>query len=140
MREIPVQATPQQAFSVVLDELNVAIVIRTTQTGMYVDITADGVPLVTGRKAQDRTNLATSARFRGFPGLQLYFVDLQGDTNPVWSGLGERYVLLYGVPPQTDADTPGVYSVVGMTETLPNGSVVLTYSGTALYDGTYNFQ
>ena len=56
-------------------------------------LSADGVGLVGGLRAQGRTWRVRNSSF-GLPG-DLVFVDTQGTADPQWSGLGTRFVLLY---------------------------------------------
>jgi hypothetical protein len=94
---IPVQPTPNQAFSCVLDDQRAQINLTTTDYGLFADVVYQGVPVSSGRLCEDRTDLNPD-RYRGLPQF-LGFVDLQGTSNPEYTGFGTRYLLIYGSPP-----------------------------------------
>ena len=94
---IPVQPTPNQAFSCVLDDQRAQINLTTTDYGLFADVVYQGVLVSSGRLCEDRTDLNPD-RYRGLPQF-LGFVDLQGASNPEYPGFGTRYLLIYGSPP-----------------------------------------
>ena len=94
---IPVQATANQAFSCVLDDQRAQIALTTTDYGLFADVSYQGVSVAAGRLCEDRTDLNPD-RYRGLPQF-LGFVDTQGATDPVYTGFGTRYFLIYGSPP-----------------------------------------
>lgn len=93
---IPVQPVANQTFSCVLDNQQCVIQLETTDYGLFATISYNGVSVATGRLCLDRTDL-NAARYLGMP-QALFFADLQGITDPVYSGFGTRYVLVYGDP------------------------------------------
>lgn len=129
LRTIPLAPTPNQSLSVVLQERNVAVTLRTLQGSMYADVLCDGVPICTGRACVDRQSLTARAEYVGFPELVLCFADLQGTNDPQWAELGTRYVLL-----SVEADT-----VTTATTTVGSGSSDLFYSGSVMYNGSHTF-
>lgn len=104
LRTIPVAPTPNQSLSVVLQDRNVSVTLRTLQGAMYADVLCDGVPVCTGRACVDRQSLTARASYVGFPELVLCFADLQGANDPQWAELGTRYVLLSVEPDDTSTD------------------------------------
>lgn len=96
--EIPVQAVPTQSFSAPLDTGTAQITLTTTNIGLLADVVYEGIPVCSGRLCLDRTNLNTSP-YLGLPS-GLYFVDLRGTSDPVWSdmGPGKRFRFYYGDP------------------------------------------
>lgn len=94
---IPVQATPNQTFSCLLDNVQAQISLSTTDDGVFADVVYGGVAVASGRLCLDRTDI-NPARYRGLPQF-LGFADLQGQTDPQWQGFNTRYLLLYGNPP-----------------------------------------
>lgn len=94
LRTVPLAATPHQSASVVLGTRNVDFTLRAYAGGLYIDVVCDDVPVVAGQVCTDRTDLVARAAQLGFPDIALYFADLRGTTNPVWSEFGARYVLL----------------------------------------------
>ena len=107
MQQIPLEATPNQIFSVVLGGQNctIGLYARTASspdggaTRLYCDLAVSGVQIWSGVLCRNLVNLKL------YPALPfagaLWFVDMQDASDPEWSGLGARYALLYapeGVP------------------------------------------
>lgn len=74
-----------------------------TLPAIYFDLLQDGAPIVTGRIARNLVPLLLGSAYQGFQG-DFVFVDtqavpgLQGGTDPVYTGLGTRYQLVYLSP------------------------------------------
>jgi hypothetical protein len=96
---IPLQPDANQTFDCVLDGGDAQINLETTDYGLFADVVYNGVAVSTGRLCLDRTDI-NPARYNGLP-QALFFADLQGTSDPVATGFGTRYVLVYGNPPQT---------------------------------------
>ena len=100
--EIPLRAEPSQALSLVLGGQDVTVRLFTRDIGgaprLFCDLMAGGVWVWRGRLCHNgqRLKLYDYLPFEG----DLAFVDMQADDDPVWSGLGERWRLVWG----TDAD------------------------------------
>lgn len=94
---IPIKATANQTASAVLDGQNAQITLMTTDYGLFADVTYNGVRVATGRLCLDRTDI-NAAKYLGLP-QPLFFADLQGTSDPQWTGFGTRYLLCYGTPP-----------------------------------------
>jgi len=94
MRTVPVAPAPNQSLSVVLNDLEVGITLRTLDETIYADIVCEGIPICAGRICQDRIELTARAAQLGFPELILWFADLRGVSDPRWEELGTRYLLL----------------------------------------------
>lgn len=91
MKTIALSATPSQAFETQLaPDRNAKITLRWLADRLYFSL--DGV--VTNRVCRDRQRLLVDAQYHEFGG-DFMFVDTQGADDPVWSGLGSRYVLVY---------------------------------------------
>lgn len=106
---IPIKATANQVASTVLDGLNAQIALMTTDFGLFADVTYNGVRVATGRLCLDRTDI-NAAKYLGLP-QPLFFADLQGTSDPAWTGFGTRYLLCYGTPPAA-VTAPGLTLVV----------------------------
>lgn len=65
---------------------------------LYFSLTLAGAPVVTTRVCRNVQRLLADAQYRGFQG-DFMFIDTQGDTDPVYTGFGSRYVLVY-IPPE----------------------------------------
>lgn len=94
LRTIPTAPTPNQSFTVVLQERNVAVALRTLRNQLYADVMCDSVPICSTRICQDRQVFTARAEHLGFPWLRLCFADLLGTSDPQWQDLGTRYLLL----------------------------------------------
>lgn len=93
MQEIPVQIIPSQTVRAVLDGQDCRIKIYTKDQGCFVDVSADGVDVAIGTICRNAVPLVCR-RYSGFQG-NILFLDLQGDTDPVYTGFSSRYKLLY---------------------------------------------
>lgn len=91
MKIIPLSAAPSQAFETQLAPDKLAK-ISLRWFGRYLYFTLDGV--VSTRLCRDRVRLLLDAQYREFGG-DFVFVDTQGARDPVWTGLGSRYLLVF---------------------------------------------
>lgn len=131
LRAIPLSPIPNQSMSVVLQERNVALTLHTLDGTLYADVLCEGVPICTTHVCQDRQLLTARAEYLGFPGLSLWFADLRGTSDPQWSELNSRYLLLSieltaNERDALDAADPAVLDA-------------LVYDGMALFDGTHTY-
>lgn len=98
MKAIPLGAVPSQTLSVVLAKQAARITLTTKRGNLYFSLTNSGAPVVTNRICRNEQRLLLDAQYQGFVG-DFAFVDTQGDTDPVYLGLGAapaaRYYLLY---------------------------------------------
>ena len=93
MQSIPLQAVPSQVVSVVLAKQNCQIHIFQKSTGLYVDLTINDKRLVSTRLARNGVPLVRH-KYLGMAG-DLMFIDMQGSADPEYSGLDQRYKLVY---------------------------------------------
>lgn len=93
MMQIPLQAIPVQTVSVALDGQSVQISLRQQPNGLFVDVTSDGVNINFNVLALNRNPLIRQP-YRGFSG-QLMFRDVQGNSDPDYTGLASRFELIY---------------------------------------------
>lgn len=91
---IPLAAAPSQTLAVTLAAQPVRIALRTLGGSLYFTLRVKDEPIVTTRICRNRQRLLIDAKYREFAG-DFAFVDLQGDTDPVFPGLGSRYRLVY---------------------------------------------
>lgn len=87
-------ATSSQRFTVQLGDQSCQITIYQKRTGLYLDLYADGVAIGVGILCHDRVWLIRDA-YLGFVG-DLSFIDTQGTGDPDYTGLGGRFVLVWG--------------------------------------------
>ncbi len=102
---IPIQARANQTFLCVLDGQSAQISLTTTDFGLFADVLYNGQPVANGRLCLDRTDI-NPMRYNGLPQF-LGFADTQGQSDPVYTGFGTRYLLIYGNP-QDNGGTIGV--------------------------------
>lgn len=102
MMFIPLQAIPAQSFTVTLGGQSVLIAVYQKSNYIYCDITSNGTPVRQGRMALNGVRLVRLA-YLGFIG-DLVFMDMQGATDPVYTGLGTRYQLVYLTPYDLSAE------------------------------------
>lgn len=93
MQLVPIQPVPSQQLQIVLGGQNVQIAIYQRSTGLYMDVNSNGTDISIAVLAHDIVPMVPTVYY-GFLG-NLIFVDTQGSTDPVYSGLGTRYQLLY---------------------------------------------
>ena len=94
MASVPLVAVPSQTVSVQLGDQGCRINVYQKRTGLYLDLYADGAAIGTGILCLDRVWLIRDA-YLGFTG-DLAFVDTQGTSDPDYTGLADRFTLLWG--------------------------------------------
>lgn len=93
MQSIPLQAVPSQVVSVVLANQNCQIHVFQKSTGLFVDLMVNERMLVRTRLARHGVALVRH-KYLGMLG-DLMFMDMQGSSDPEYSGLDSRYKLVY---------------------------------------------
>ena len=96
MQIIPVAAVASQTLKVVLAQQNCVLNVYQKSTGMYLNVSLEGETILTGVLCRDRVRCVRQA-YLGFVG-DLAFMDTEGTDDPVYSGLGNRWVLMYLSP------------------------------------------
>lgn len=92
---LPLSAIPSQQSQVVLDGQQVQFWLRQLATGLYIDLTVNGALMLAGCLCVDRVDLLRG-RIPALTGL-LYFRDMQGRKDPGYTGLKNRFQLIYEV-------------------------------------------
>lgn len=133
LQTVPLSAVPNQAFSLVLNNRNVAMRVRSLGGQTYIDVACEGVPICAGRLCRDRVLLTPRAQYLGFPDLQLFFADLRGASDPLWRDFGSRFVLLSAVTVTRQslgtagpAPRPPTYPLLANGKYLADGSQFAT--------------
>ncbi|WP_409449594.1 phage baseplate plug protein [Acinetobacter sp.] len=93
MQQIPIQQTPSQVVSVILANQNCQISLYQKSTGIFFDLRVNDRPVVTTRLVRNTVPLVRQ-RYLGFVG-DLIVMDMQGNKDPEYTGLGSRYMLYY---------------------------------------------
>jgi hypothetical protein len=90
---IPLKAVPSQFVTVQLGGQNCQINVYQRFYGVFVDLYIDNAIVIAGVPAKNLCLIVRSA-YLGFSG-DIAFVDTQGSTDPVYTGIGTRYLLTY---------------------------------------------
>ncbi|MGO4560972.1 phage baseplate plug family protein [Rhizobiales bacterium 3FA27D7] len=93
---VPLQAVPNQAVRVQLNNQQCQFNIYQKDQGLFLDLLVDNSPMVMGVICQ-RANRIVRDAYLGFLG-DLMWIDTQGTNDPEYSGIGSRYVLAYLFP------------------------------------------
>lgn len=126
---VPLAATPNQELSVVLNDRDVDIALRTLGGQTYISVATEGVAVCAGQICRDRIDLTPRAAYLGLTDLSLMFADLRGTSDPDWAEFGARYVLLsVGDPAE------GPLLSLPAIPTLP-----LLFDGSITYNGSQSF-
>jgi hypothetical protein len=104
MQTVPLQAVPNQAVTIVLNNQNCQISVYQKLYGLFLDLYVDNLPLVTGVLCEN-LHLCIISSYLGFIG-DLAFSDSQGTSDPVYTGLGTRFNLIYLAPSDFTAPLP----------------------------------
>jgi hypothetical protein len=93
MLELSLEKLKAQSFSVSLDNQRCDIRLTQYSSFLYMDLTVDGRPVMQGVPCLNNNRMVRYA-WLGFRG-ELFFSDLEGNSDPRWEGLGDRYRLWY---------------------------------------------
>lgn len=93
---VPLQAVPNQALTITLNDQVCQIDVYQKAFGLFVDLYVNN-SLVIGGVIAENLNRIVRSLYLGFSG-DLAFIDNQGTTDPVYTGLGTRYSLAYLFP------------------------------------------
>lgn len=91
--QIPVTSTPSQSLNVIINGTVFRLDIYQRSTGLYMNVWVNGVVVVSGAICQN-LNPVVHADYLSLGG-DFVWVDMQGSQDPVYSGLGSRYVLTF---------------------------------------------
>jgi len=99
---IPLSAIPAQTLEVVLSQQACTINVYQKFWGVFCDLFVNGAPIVQGALCLNNTYLVRSF-YLNFQG-DLFFLDTQGSSDPTFTGLGSRFVLVYTAPTELPDD------------------------------------
>jgi hypothetical protein len=94
MKSIPLLPIASQTLYTSLDQQSCEISVYQKSTGVYLDLTVEGVVVATGILCRDRVRII---RYGGLSG-DLMFSDTQGTSDPQHTGMGSRWLLVYLLP------------------------------------------
>ena len=101
MQIIPTQPIYAQRLSITLGGQSCVVALYQKSTGLFVDLTVNGIVLFTGVICRAQSLLVRQPSL-GFTG-DIVFIDTQGQIDPVWSGLNARWILVYLTPDEVTA-------------------------------------
>jgi len=90
---IPLRPLPSQVVTVSLANQTSKIEVAQKSTGMFLNLYVNDELIIGGVICQNLNRIVRNT-YLGFVG-DLCFYDSQGDTDPVYTGLGTRYSLVY---------------------------------------------
>lgn len=90
---IPLEKLPSQTFGVMLGEQECRVTLETRGDQLYFSLDLNSKNIYAGVICRDRVNL-TPYIYRGFSGM-IYFADTQGQDDPTYNGLDDRFLLIY---------------------------------------------
>lgn len=90
---IPIRAIQAQSLNVIINGALIRIDLYQRSTGLYLDLWQNSIKTVAGAICQNM-NPILHAPYLGLGG-DLFFLDLQGSSDPTFDGLGSRYILIY---------------------------------------------
>lgn len=93
MLNIPLQPFPSQTLTVNLGSQNTQLYIYQKSSGLYIDVSVNN-SLIIGGVICENLNRIVRSQYLGFIG-DLAFADAFGTSNPVYTGLGTQYLLIY---------------------------------------------
>lgn len=95
---VPIQAVPNQSVQVLLSNQQVLLNIYLRSTNLYMDVYVDSgsTEIVVGVICQNINRIVRDLYF-GFLG-DFSFFDTQGTDDPIYTGLGARFQLIYIEP------------------------------------------
>jgi len=93
MRQIALQPVASQHTQVVLDGQSCAISVYVKNQCMFFDISVNGVQIACAVQCKNLVSLVPTS-YLGFAGWLVFF-DTQGLDDPIYTGIGSRWVMLY---------------------------------------------
>jgi hypothetical protein len=93
MQTVPIQAVPNQNLQVQLGSQACTLEIYQYAYGLFINVYVSGVLIIGGVICENLNRIVRDA-YLGFVGDFVWF-DTQGKSDPVYTGLGSRFLLVY---------------------------------------------
>lgn len=93
MQIVPLQALASQTVNVQLGGQSSQVTVSQKGSNLFTNIYVDNTLIIGGVIGRNRVRMVRDS-YLGFVG-DLIFLDTQGDTDPQYAGLGNRYLLVY---------------------------------------------
>lgn len=90
---VPLQPVPNQTEQIILNGQNCQIEVFQTNDALFLNLYVNDNPVIEGVICEN-LNLIVRNLYLGFEG-DLAFSDMQGTSDPNYTGLGSRYQLIY---------------------------------------------
>lgn len=90
---VPVQALPNQTLQVQLANQPCVLNIYQLAYGLFIDVSVGTTLIIAGVIAENLNRIVRSL-YLGFVG-DFVFVDTEGSSDPIYTGLGARFLLIY---------------------------------------------
>ena len=117
MQIIPLQSDPSQTLTVNLNGQNCSINVYQRLFGLFLDLYQDGSLVIGGQICQNLNRIVRSS-YLGFQG-DLAFIDTQGADDPIYSGIGTQFQLLYLSPYDTTVSQEAWHAYVDLIALIP---------------------
>ena len=93
MLSVPLQPVPNQTVRVQLANQITQINVYYKRQGLFMDVLKNELPVIQGVICENLNRIVRSA-YLGYEG-DFIWVDTQGDADPVYTGIGSRFYLVY---------------------------------------------
>ncbi len=103
MLVVPLQAIPNQSLQSNLNGQPCQLNVYQTLYGLFIDVYVNGVLIIGGVICLNFNRIVRNL-YLGFSG-DLFFWDTQGASDPVYTGLASRYLLVYAFPSEIQDET-----------------------------------
>lgn len=90
---IPTSKNPNQMFQVNINKQNCTIILTQKRTGLFFSLAVDDVFVIRSVLCENENPLVLYSYIK-FVG-NLYFIDVEGNKDPDYRGLGDRFILCY---------------------------------------------
>lgn len=94
MQIVPLSPVPAQTLGSILNGQNCDVTVYSENTGIFLDLTLNGEVIATSRVLLDAARVLQDCQYKKFVG-DFIMVDTQGELDPVYTGLGSRWILVY---------------------------------------------
>lgn len=102
MLVIPLQAVPNQTLTVTLNNQVTQLNVYQTFEALFIDVLVENTLIIGGVIAENLNRIVRSL-YLGFSG-DILFYDNMGTDDPVYTGLGARFSLVYLTPEELNGN------------------------------------
>lgn len=91
---VPLSAVASQTLAITLNGQACKISLRANGGSLYFSLVVSSTTILTSKICRNKQRLLLGLEYRGFSG-DFAFVDTQGDEQPWYTGLNDRWLLYY---------------------------------------------